>query len=233
MSNLPWPPAYQVKRHARARSVKFTLTKERGLQITVPPRFSLKRLPDILEQHKDWIIKHTAALPPTQPVLPPAIIQFLAFNRQYSVHYFQHEKALRVKTLGADGIIVSGDAAQELVWRTKLTLWVRKQAVQLLSAYFHTLATSLQLPYRDLSIRDQTTLWGSCSPDKSIRLNYKLIFLPEALMRHIMIHELCHTRFMDHSERFWGLVASFDEDWERHRRLMKKVEQYIPGWLVR
>lgn len=226
-----WPPQYTLKRHARARHVKMSYS-ERGLQITVPMRFSVKHLPDIIEENKDWIIKQSQRHMTREPVSRPDLIQFQAFQQQWTVHYFQQDKRASVKAIVPNGLIVSGNIQDLTTCLKKLKTWVRTQAEAMLISYFYQLSNQIGLPYREVSVRSQSTLWGSCSHDKSIRLNYKLVFLPEALMRHIMIHELCHTRYMNHSDRFWYMVANYDEQWQSHRKAIKKADQYMPAWLI-
>jgi predicted metal-dependent hydrolase len=232
MLTTEWPPAYIVKRHWRARHVKMTYSS-RGLEITIPCRFSLKHLPDILEENKVWIQTQRHLYQPPPAFVRPDHIHILAFQQNWSVHYFQYdEKRPRVKAVSADGLILSGDMKDEMICRRKLSDWVRKHANVLLIPYFRALSESLQLPYLEVTVRSQTTLWGSCSQDKSIRLNYKLLFLPEHMMRHIMIHELCHTRHMNHSEKFWQLVAKCDSDWIANKKAMKGADKYMPAWLI-
>lgn len=226
-----WPPAYTVKRHPRARGVKLTFTRERGLRITLPTRYSLKHIPSILEENKAWILKHTNLQIKKPTVEKTDAIHLLAFEKRWSVHYFQTNKSLRIRQFSYDGIILSGDIQDTNLCRDKLKNWLKKQAKLLLIPYFKNLASEMQMSYSDITIRSQSTLWGSCSQDKSIRLNYKLLFLPEKLMRHIMIHELCHTKEMNHSEKFWQWVAHFDPDWAHHKKVMKKADQYMPSWI--
>ncbi len=231
MQTSDWPPAYTLKRHWRARHVKMSYTRANGLEITVPTRFSKKHLPAIIEENKDWIIKQKSLHDQVAPVTRPTDISFAAFQQTWSVHYFQHDKRPRVKPFAANGIILSGDIEELSVCLDKLSAWVRQQAKILLTTYFRELALQMNMPYLDVTVRSQSTLWGSCSQDKSIRLNYKLVFLPEPLMRHIMIHELCHTRHMNHSEKFWQLVARYDENWMQHRKAMKRADDMIPAWI--
>jgi predicted metal-dependent hydrolase len=225
-----WPPAYTIRRHWRAKYVKMSYSRSSGLEITLPKRISAKHIPAILEENKEWILKQKLLYDHAQVVVRPLEIDFLAFQQKWTVHYFQNDKRAKIRQF-ADGIILSGDIQDFNVCRDKLNHWVRKQAIILLGSYFKNLAETIGIPYNDLSLRSQSTLWGSCSQDKSIRLNYKLIFLPEPLMRHIMIHELCHTRHMNHSDKFWNLVAKFDTNWQEHKKAMRNAEHFIPAWL--
>jgi predicted metal-dependent hydrolase len=231
MQATEWPPLYSIKRHWRAKHVKLSYSATHGLEVTIPKRFSLKHLPAIIEEHKDWIIKqkltHISRPAPTRPLE----IDFLAIKQKWTVHYFQNQKQPRIKEFSNDGIILSGDIEDINICRAKLDAWVRKQARLHLIPYFHNLAVQLSLPYSDVTIRAQSTLWGSCSQDKSIRLNYKLLFLPEELMRHIMIHELCHTKHMNHSEKFWQLVSIHDDNWEMHKKAMRAANKFMPAWI--
>lgn len=69
-----------------------------------------------------------------------------------------------------------------------------------------------------VSVRDQRTLWGSCSPKGDLSFNWRLVFAPEAVMDYVVIHELAHRREMNHSKRFWAIVAEFCPSFRDHRK---------------
>lgn len=64
----------------------------------------------------------------------------------------------------------------------------------------------LGVRYEGPRIADQKSLWGSCTPDGLISLNWRLVMAPPDALRYVVIHELCHRRHLDHSPRFWRLV---------------------------
>lgn len=87
-----------------------------------------------------------------------------------------------------------------------------------------------QLPFLNLSIRNQRSRWGSCSSRKTISLNYKMIALSPSLIDYILIHELCHTLHMNHSNSFWNLVESFFPTYLEAEKLLKE-QQHLTNFL--
>lgn len=81
-----------------------------------------------------------------------------------------------------------------------------------------------QYKYNRISIRDQRTRWGSCSSKGNINFNYKIALLPTHLADYIVVHELCHIGEMNHSSRFWGLVARTIPNYLECRAQLKSIK---------
>lgn len=79
----------------------------------------------------------------------------------------------------------------------------RTTARSILQARLEELSARHGLPYNRLFVRNQKTIWGSCSDKKNINLNMNLVRLPSRLMDYVIVHELVHTRIMNHGSRFW------------------------------
>jgi len=60
-----------------------------------------------------------------------------------------------------------------------------------------------------ISIKDQKTRWGSCSSKGNVNFNYKLYYMPQALMDYVIVHELSHRKYMNHSDLFWNEVQKY------------------------
>lgn len=76
--------------------------------------------------------------------------------------------------------------------------------------------------YNKISIRNQKTRWGSCSIKGNLNFNYKIALLPARLADYIIIHELCHLKELNHSVKFWNLVAQTRPDYLELRRDLQK-----------
>src|SRR5262249_1914140 len=79
------------------------------------------------------------------------------------------------------------------------------------------LAKQFGLCVSRVSVRNQQSRWGSCSPNGHICLNCRLVTMPEWVRAYLIIHELMHLKRLDHSRKFWKLVAAACPDYERAR----------------
>jgi len=79
-------------------------------------------------------------------------------------------------------------------------------------------AALMGLDYGRVFIKDQRSLWGSCSTKGNLNFNWRLAFAPKEVLDYVVIHELAHRREMNHSKRFWAVVAGYCPGFREHRR---------------
>jgi predicted metal-dependent hydrolase len=99
---------------------------------------------------------------------------------------------------------------------------LRARAARELPARLLELAARFGLAVTRITIRNQRWRWGSCSPQGHICLNWRLVAMPPEVRDYVLIHELMHLRRMDHSPKFWALVAGACPDYQRARRWLKE-----------
>lgn len=80
------------------------------------------------------------------------------------------------------------------------------------------------LEYKRVAIRNQRRCWGSCSALGNVNFSYRLLFLPSELCDYIIVHELCHLKELNHSQRFWDLVGETIPDYEARKIAIKKYD---------
>ncbi|HEV3057304.1 MAG TPA: SprT family zinc-dependent metalloprotease [Vicinamibacterales bacterium] len=123
------------------------------------------------------------------------------------------------KIVGIVGIVSHGPAGPAAHDPPDAAL--RERAKRELPARLLELAAIYGLQVRKISVRNQKWRWGSCSPRGHICLNWRLIRMPEAVRDYVLIHELMHLKRMDHSPRFWALVAQACPDYLELRRSLR------------
>jgi predicted metal-dependent hydrolase len=102
--------------------------------------------------------------------------------------------------------------------------YYKKMAKPVLLEGVRDLAERMDLYPRSVSIRGQTTRWGSCTSRGDLNLNWKLIAVPFHVLEYVLIHELAHLRHMNHSEKFWALVEKHCPDFKSAKRWLREYE---------
>lgn len=104
----------------------------------------------------------------------------------------------------------------------------RQAALELPERLLH-LARHHGLHVSRISVRNQRSRWGSCSPSGHICLNWRLVLMPDHVRDYVLIHELMHLRRLDHSRHFWRLVAHACPDYENARRWLREHRYLLTG----
>lgn len=100
----------------------------------------------------------------------------------------------------------------------------KEDAFELIQKRVDYFAIKHEFTYTKINIKNQKTCWGSCSRLGNLNFNYKIKFLPEDIQDYIIIHELCHLRYFDHSKNFWNLVGELMPE---YRIVSKQLTSYI------
>lgn len=229
---------YRLRESARARHVRLRVTPHSGLEVVVPRGYNPARIPGMLERKQAWIraaLERTEAErrlhgPEPSWKLPDAI-RLPALGQVWQVTAQETDTPwTAVRKTGPGRLLIHGRITDEHASRAALARWLVRQAYAHLVPRLEELSRHLGLAFRRVCFKRQRTRWGSCSHHKSISLNAKLLFLDPALVRYVMVHELCHLAEMNHSPRFWSLVQKHHADFRAHDRELRKGWKSVPRW---
>ncbi len=111
--------------------------------------------------------------------------------------------------------------------RTVIKSWYRQRARQYLEEKTAVWSRIMNTDYGRIAIRDQATRWGSCSGKGNLNFNWRLVLLPEDLVDYVVVHELAHRFFMNHSKAFWSVVEKEIPDYRSRRKRLREYESDI------
>ena len=225
---------WTVRVSRRARRLSVRVYPGGRVEVVVPPGASAATVQKFVGTHRQWIHRRVADLSTAAAIdeSRPASIRLPAIGRHYAVEY-EHAaaSAARVRIIGESVIIVSGPLHHDRAVTAALRDWLADLAREQLGNELAKVAAGGGFRYARAQIRRQRTRWGSCSASGTISLNVCLLFLRPQVVRYLLVHELCHTRQMNHSARFWSLVASLEPDYRELDRELLRGWQSVPGWM--
>jgi predicted metal-dependent hydrolase len=229
---------YQVRISRRARNVRLTVSARDGLTVVVPHAIYLWRIPSFVESKKDWIASHLerfAATARSREHAPtdalPEVISLPALGESWQVEYrLTRARSVAAVSNGSGKIVVRGATGDKRACRAAMKRWLSRRAGDRLVPWLQQISEQHGMPFLRAVIKGQRTRWASCSRKKTISLNYKLLFLPPAIVRYILLHELCHTRQMDHSPKFWALVMRLEPDYRTKVKELRHGPKMVPEW---
>jgi hypothetical protein len=203
----------EVARHPRARRYVVRVTPEGGVRLTVPWRASIAGGLRFAERQRAWIAREW--------------IRQQARSAGWTtgtVVWFRGERlALEVEggraVLGGESVPTEG---RSMTVREAVESHLRAVASRELSARTRVLAAESGIAIAAVSVRDQRSRWGSCSPGGGIALNWRLIQMPPAVSDYVIFHELAHRRHGNHSIRFWREVERLCPWWRDGERWLRK-----------
>ena len=242
LESNPDLPAYTVRVSDRAKCVRLALSVENGLEVVVPANYDHLKIPEIIHQKRNWINRNQRKLNEREaffqsqsPHALPDQLKLRSLGEEWQIVYQQTVTRFGSITIKENReqlqLVISGDITDVASCKALIKQWLMKTAEKQLFSWLRRLSLQNNLPYRTTAIRGQKTLWGSCSSDRNISLNYKLLFLEAQVVEYVLIHELCHTVHMNHSAKFWKLVSKFEPNYKTIDKSLNQAWQIIPAWL--
>jgi predicted metal-dependent hydrolase len=204
----------RLRRHRQAR--RYTLRVDaatREVVLTIPPRGSLKEARDFAQQHGGWIAARLKRLPEAAP-----FVHGIEVPLRGVAHRIVHRRGERgtVWTDTADDgtrlICVAGEPPH---LDRRIGDFLKREAKHDLEAAARRHAHQLGVTIKRISVRDQSSRWGSCSNTGVLSFSWRLILAPPYVLDYLAAHEVAHLIELNHSPRFWRLVGRIYPDARR------------------
>lgn len=203
-----------LRRHAQAR--RYTLrihSATRQVVLTLPPRGSLKQAREFAQKHGGWIAARLQRLPQPVPFADGAVLPLRGVH-----HRIEHRAKGRgtvwteIDEANEPSLCVAG-ASPHIPRRIRDFL--KKEAKRDLEAASKRAALALGVRIRRVSVRDQSSRWGSCSTTGVLSYSWRLILAPPFVLDYLAAHETAHLVEMNHSRAFWRQVERVCPDFKQ------------------
>jgi predicted metal-dependent hydrolase len=188
------------RRSNRARRISLRIDPAGGgVVVTLPLRASRKAGIALLMGHAGWVAERLAALPDAVNFADGAVIPIAGLP-----YRIRHRPDARSGTFvqGSD-LVVSG--REEFLAR-RVEDFLREEGRRCLGALVAAKAEIVGIRPRRLTLKDTSSRWGSCAPDRSLSLSWRLVMAPAFVQDYVVAHEVAHLRHMNHARPFWVLV---------------------------
>lgn len=226
--------AWRVRPSPRARRLAVRVLPGGVVEIVVPRGTRPRTVEQFVARHRRWIERTVDLYRPmdAQPAAAvPAAIAFAATGARYAVLLIDRDEAPAIRVAGGC-LELSGPAERPALLRHALQRFAMREAHAALAPWLLKLSAASGLGYERIQIRRQRTRWGSCSRTGTISLNACLLFQPPDVVNYLLVHELAHTRHMNHSRRFWKLVESLEPRWRELDAALTRGWREVPSWAI-
>ena len=211
-----------------ARATRYTLKISKGgITATMPEGGDELRMLAFIRENKQKLLQALAKHPARPLLNEQTVLQATTFR----LHIFRTDRDSFYMRLENDVLHIacpeetdfSDERVQKLL-KGFIERAFRHEATRLLPSRLQQLAAKHKFTCTGVKIFNSKTHWGSCTPRKSINLSLSLMLLPWHLVDYILLHELCHTIEMNHSERFWSLMDQVTDG--RTGALRQELKKY-------
>lgn len=218
---------YRLERRAR-RTIGMKITVD-GLIVHAPLRIHHADLEALLRSKARWI---TSKLKARQA----AVVPEFEWRDGAELHLLGQPLTLRItpssrnsspKLEGNALKIATTNIHDHTMIARKVIQWLQKEARLDFARRLPIFAARLGEPTPALFLSNAKTRWGSCNSKREVRLNWRLIQAPPALINYVIAHELAHLREMNHSARFWAVVAKLYPDYPAAEQALKACSQQL------
>ena len=195
--------------------MRVTVDRAGTVEVVLPQRMPMRAAEEAVRELRPWIERRLAEAGRQRAAVRARGDTLPYLGRALTLQ--GEASRTRVRRRGEVLLVPAGPDREEALQR-----WYRQMARHEIASRLDRACAIAGLSYTRLTIRDQRTRWGSCSRSGAMSFNWRLLLAPEGVLDYVVWHEVCHLAFMDHSPRFWGLVARYCPDHREHAAWLKR-----------
>jgi predicted metal-dependent hydrolase len=212
-----------IRKSRKANRISIRI-KESEVLLVIPSKLQTEEGIHFLQSKYDWVLSHLkqnkTVIFDENTVFRTITFELKIEKSSFSAFHFKLTSGLLTVSC-PHHLDIRSEQSQTII-RTGIERAMQMEAKRILPKRLMLLAEKYHFSYSDVSIRSSKTRWGSCSSSRNISLSYFLLTLPSDLIDYVLLHELCHTKEMNHSVRFWKLMDAVTNNCSKELRAKLK-----------
>jgi predicted metal-dependent hydrolase len=214
------PEIHEIVRSKR-RSLSLEITSEARLIIRAPNRMHMEKIFEIVREKRNWIWKKQQEMRMKKIEVQPKAFHtgetFLFLGQEYPLQIVNNTRI----PLTLERHFLLSEKYQHKA-KEIFEKWYREEAKVMLTEKVQIFAEKAGVSVRSIKINSAQKRWGSCAASGNINFSWRLVLAPEFVVDYVVAHEVAHRKEMNHSPRFWSVVASLHPDYKQAKKWLRE-----------
>jgi len=223
---------YTVRTSPQSKRLTIHLTPN-DMEVVVPESTSEDRILSFVKKKRNWIYEKREEL--LETALKQEQDSLVHYRTGAKILYRGRRVKLYIERTGGDQLSIRyrngfyiqvpvslQDEYNDEVIESALTDWMKERIRQDCESFSRKYENLLGLQSKGIRIKGQKHLWGSCGHDQILNFNWRLVKAPKQVLEYVVAHEVCHLKYRNHSDEFWGLLRSVFSEIEICRKWLEK-----------
>ncbi len=202
---------------SKRKTLSLTINENAELIIRAPKRLSIEKIQDFINEKENWINRKKRLIENQIKDVTSNHNKLLYLGNLFPINVEQNAS----KELFFTGEEFIANSIEPDSLSLSIKKWYKNKFKEIALPRVAYFANKHNLMVNQVRIKNQKTMWGSCSSKNNINLNYLLLMAPMGVIDYVIVHELVHTIHRNHSADFWGSVESIMPDFLEHKRWLQ------------
>lgn len=203
---------------SKRKTLSLTINENAELIIRAPKRLSIEKIQDFINEKENWINRKKRLIENQIKDVTSNHNKLLYLGNLFPINVEQNAS----KELFFTGEEFIANSIEPDSLSLSIKKWYKNKFKEIALPRVAYFANKHNLMVNQVRIKNQKTMWGSCSSKNNINLNYLLLMAPMGVIDYVIVHELVHTIHRNHSTDFWDSVESIMPEFQKHKRWLKR-----------
>jgi predicted metal-dependent hydrolase len=188
------------------------------LTIRAPKKATDREIQQILVEKQKWILSKQISAKKKKPkdYSFDGTEEFFFLGKKYPIQFHTIKEII---LFDGEKFLINDKYRDKL--QEVMTKWYKDKALKISTFLTDKYTDKLGIKHRNVKITSAKTRWGSCSSQKNININWRLILAPLQVLEYVVAHEVAHLKYMDHSTNFWNTVEQLQPSYKTYKRWLK------------